>query len=179
MRDFGYSERARAVNEAHTEVHAAFKEVANRDDKSDPRTQRWLKAIEAFRAACSRVYPEDLELVEQGVLPASKVDTNHILDFLEADPVFFRSGYMKEMLLGALKKRCLDSHDTRRLQAIITNVVRDADRREFRRYCRVATTVDDQFLRQELNALARADDADVRRRAEWVLAALRKANGPD
>jgi hypothetical protein len=109
---FGYAKRGRAVNEAQAEIHAAFKEVVNRNDESDPRTKRWLQAITAFGAARSRVYPEDLRLVEQGALPASEVDTADILDFLEADPVFYGSGYMKEELLGALKKRTFQQHET-------------------------------------------------------------------
>src|SRR4030095_16484086 len=108
MRDFGYFKRGQAVNEAQAEIHAAFKEVVNRNDESDPKTRRWLDAIEAFGFAYSRVYPEDIRLVEQGALPAAEVNTADILDFLEADPVFFRSGYMKEMLLGALKKRNIE-----------------------------------------------------------------------
>jgi hypothetical protein len=177
MRDFGYSERARAVNEAQAEIHSAFKEVVKRNDESDPKTERWLNAIKAFNAAYARVYPEDLRLFEQGALPVSDVDTAEILDFLEADPVFFRSGYMKESLLGELKRRTLDRREVERLQGIILNVIRKPDRREFRRYCRVATSVDDQDFRQKVRSLEDADDADVRRRATWVLDAL-NANAP-
>jgi hypothetical protein len=172
MRDFGYSERGRAVNEAQAEIHVTFKEVVNRNDESDPRTQRWLKAIKTFEAAYARVYPEDLRLLEQGAIPPSDVDTTDILDFLEADPVFFRSGYMKESLLGELKRRILDRREVERLQAIILNVIRKPDRREFRRYCRVATTVDDQDFRKKLRDFEATDDADIRRRANWVSAAL-------
>jgi hypothetical protein len=172
MRDFGYSERARPVNEAQAEIHAAFKEVVNRNDKSDPRTQRWLKAVKAFEAAYARVYPEDLRLLEQGALSALDVGTADILDFLEADPVFFRSGYMKESLLGELKRRTLDRRDVERVQGIILNVVRKPDRREFRRYCRVATAVDEQGFREKLVDLQAEADADVQRRATWVLDAL-------
>jgi hypothetical protein len=179
MGDFGYAKRGRAVNEAQAEIHAAFKEVVNRNDESDPRTKRWLEAIKAFGAARSRVYPEDLRLVELGALPASEVDTADILDFLEADPVFYGSGYMKEELLGALKKRSFQQHEAQRLRAIILNVVRKSDRREFRHYCRVATTVDDERFRQELTTLEVADDLDTRRRSGWVLAALHKANRRD
>jgi hypothetical protein len=177
MRDFGYSERARPVNEAQAEIHAAFKEVVNRNDDSDPRTQRWLHAIEAFHAAYARVYPQDLRLLEQGALAASDVDTSIILDFLEADPVFFRSGYMKETLLGELKRRTLDRREVERLQGIILSVIRKPDRREFRRYCRVATAVDDEDFREKHRDLEAADDADVRRRAAWVSDAL-SANEP-
>lgn len=179
MGDFGYARRGRVVNEAQAEVHAAFKEVVNRNDGSDPRTMRWLKAIKAFGAARSRVYLEDLRLVEQGALPASEVDTADILDFLEADPVFYGSGYIKEELLGALKKRSFQHHEVQRLQAIILGIVRKTDRREFRRYCRVATTVDDERFREELKALEVTDDPDLRRRSGWVLAALGNANRRD
>jgi hypothetical protein len=178
MRDFGYSQRARPVNEAQAEIHAALKEVVNRNDESDPRTQRWLNAIKAFKAAYARVYPEDLRLFEQGALPASDLETSDMLDFLEADPVFFRSGYMKESLLGEVKKRTLDRSEVERLQSIILNVVRKPDRREFRRYCRVATSVDDPEFRQKLKDLEASDDVEVRRRATWVLDALRAIEPP-
>lgn len=175
MRDFGYSTRARAVNEAQAEIHDAFKEVVNRNDESDPRTQRWLNAIRAFNATYSRVYPEDLRLFEQGALPGSEIGTADILDFVEADPVFFRSGYMKEALLGALKQRPLTQHEITRLQTVILNVVQKADRREFRRFCRAAAVVDDQNFREELKGLEVAEDPGVRRRSRWVLEALDKA----
>ena len=179
MGDFGYAKRGSAVNEAQAEIHAAFKDVVNRNDEGDPRTKRWLEAIKAFGMARSRVYPDDLRLVEQGALPATEVGTADILDFLEADPVFYGSGYMKEELLGALKKRSLQRHEVQRLQAIILHVVHKADRREFRRYCRVATTIDDERFRQELTALEVAGDPDVRRRSGWVMTALREANHRD
>jgi hypothetical protein len=173
MRDFGYSKRGRDVNEARAEVHAAFKEVVNRNDNSDPRTQRWLSAIEAFRAAFARVYPEPLKQVEQGAKRASEIDTADMLDFLEADPVFDRSGYMKEKLLTELKRRKLDRNELARLQAIILSIVQKPDhRREFLHYCRAAANVDNERFRAELEALDRSDDADVARRANWVLAAL-------
>ncbi|MBV1688858.1 hypothetical protein KRR38_14545 [Novosphingobium sp. G106] len=173
MRDFGYSKRGREVNEAHAEVHAAFEGVVNRYDRSDPRTQRWLDAIKAYRAACARAYPEPLREVDRGIKRASEIDTVDMLDFLEADPFFDRSGYMKEKLLGELKRRKLDHHEIKRLQAIILSVVKKDDhRREFLRYCRASANVDDEHFRAELGALERSDDPHVSQRANWVLAAL-------
>ena len=177
MRDFGFSAKAISVNAAQIEVHAAFKEVVNRRDEKDPRTRRWLDAIAEFRKVYSRVYPKGLQLVDQGLLPPSEVDTSGILDFLEADPIFDRSGYMKEVLLGSLKKRNLDHHEAERLRAIVIHVVRQWDRREFRRYCRAATSVDNLGFRSQLESLALATDPDIRRRASWVLEALVNANG--
>ena len=82
---------------------------------------------------------------------------------------------MKEELLGVLKRRSLQQHEAQRLQAIVLNVVRMPDRREFRRYCRVAATITDGRFRENLNALQASDDPDIRRRSGWVLAALPNA----
>jgi hypothetical protein len=173
MRDFGYSKRGRDVNEAQAKVHAAFQEVVNRNDSSDPKTRRWLSAIEQFQAAYARVYPDVLRQVDQGAKRASEIDTVDMLDFLEADPIFDRSGYMKEKLLTELKRRKLDQHEVKRFQAIIFSVVKMNDhRREFLRYCRAAANVDDQPFRAELSALERLADPHVSRRANWVLGAL-------
>lgn len=173
MRDFGYSKRGRDVNEARAEVHAAVKEVVNRNDGSDPSTRRWLSAIEAFRAAYARVYPDALRPVDQGAKRASEIESADMLDFLEADPIFHRSGYMKEKLLTELKRRKLDRHEAERLQAIILGIIQKVDhRREFLRYCRAAANVDDERFRTELRTLEQSDDLHVSQRANWMLAAL-------
>ena len=173
MRDFGYSKRGSDVNEAQAKVHAAAKDVVNRNDQRDPRTRRWLDAIEAFHAARARLYPDALGAVDQGSMPASKVDTSEMLDFLEADPVVFRSGYLKEKLLTELKRRKLDRHEARRLQKIILAVIhKDDHRREFSYYCRVAANVDDRDFRSELEALEQSHVPHVSQRANWVLAGL-------
>lgn len=173
MSDFGYSKRGHDVDEAQAEVHAAFKEVRDRNDTSDPRTRRWLDAIATFRAAYARVYPDALKEVDDGQRRASDLDTADMLDFLEADPIFFRSGYMKQKLLTELKRRKLDQHQARRLQTIILSVVQKNDyRREFLRYCRAAANVDDERFRSELITLEQSDEPHVSQRSNWVLAAL-------
>ena len=173
MRDFGYTMRGRDVNEAQAEVHAAFKEVRNRNDSNDPRTRRWLDAIEAFRAAYLRAYAGGLEAVNRGEKRASEIDTTDMLDFLEADPLFFGSGYMKQKLLRELKRRKLDQREASRLQAVILSVVQKNDhRREFVHYCRAAANVDDERFRAELDALEHSDEPHVSQRSNWVLAAL-------
>lgn len=136
-------------------------------------TRRWLDAIVAFRAAYARVYADALKEVNDGAKRTSEVDTADMLDFLEADPIFFRSGYMKQKLLTELKRRKLDQHEVRRLQEIILSVVRKNDhRREFLHYCRAAANVDDERFRAELSVLERSDDPHLSQRANWVLAGL-------
>lgn len=173
MEDFGYAARGREVTEALAAVSAAFNAVVDRYDENDLRTRRWRAAIDAFHAACARVYPEPLQQVDRGLKHASDIDTAVMLDFLEADPFFYRSGYMKEKILTEFKRRQLDRHEVARLQAIILRVVVTQDhRREFRYYCRAAANVDDRKFRAKLAALEGSRSTKISLRANWVLAAL-------
>ncbi|MDX2211232.1 MAG: hypothetical protein SFV20_12850 [Sphingopyxis sp.] len=173
MSDFGYSKRSRAVEEARSDIVSAFADVANRWDKNDPRTQRWMNAVAKFRAAIDNAYSGTLADFARGNSAASAVKTSDILDFLEADPMFFGSGYLKERVLTALKQRKLERPEIKRLQRIILGVVGKADRRrEIRDYCRVAVHVDSQNFRRELQAIEGSENKQIALRANWVLAAL-------
>lgn len=69
--------------------------------------------------------------------------------FLEVDPWFFRSGYLKERLIRGLKAAPRDERDNLRLRNIIWNVANGPNRREFRKYCSLAlkvTTKDFEML---------------------------------
>jgi hypothetical protein len=173
MRDFGYAARGQAVIDAQAEVHAACGAVVDPRDESDPRTQRWLKAIEAFHLTCEQAYPETLRQFDKGHLPVSEVDTGDILDFLEADPVFYRSGYVKQKLLKDLKRRKLEASEIARIQAIILGIVCQPDhRREFTDYCKVAVAVADEDFRKRLQKLASGRETRIATRAGWMLAAI-------
>lgn len=173
MPSFDFQKHAKEVNAAHDELHAAFALVANRNDEDDPRTKRWRTAINAFRAALARAYPEALRQVADGKSPASELSTNMMLDFIEADPVFYRSGYLKEKVLRQLKKQEFSEEEAERLRrSILAVVLHTGGRREFLYYCRAAPQVASDAFRRNLETLERSDDAGVRLRANWVLAGL-------
>lgn len=170
---FDYSARGREVTQAQTEVTAAFDAMVDRCDGKDPRTRRWDAAVDAFRTACAGAYPEPLRQVDQGLARASEVDTSVMLDLLAADPVFYRSGYLKQKALKELKRRPLDKVEVARLQAIILRVVTNPEhRREFRDYCRAAVNVDDSKFRESLVALENSRSTKISLRAKWVLATM-------
>lgn len=173
MCDFDYTERGRLLDQARAEIYAAASEVVDRRDNRDPRTQRWLKAIEAFNAARANTFPEALQAVDRGEKRAFEINTADMLDYLEADPIIYRSGYMKAKLLIELKRRRLDSHEAQRLQLIIlSHVQNQAYRREFFHYCRAAANVDSQQFRVALIILERSNVPSISQRANWVLAGL-------
>ena len=107
-----------------------------------------------------------------GLRSVANLAVDDMLDYLETAPVFYRSGYLAEMLLRELRRRTLDPGQVRRLQNLLVDVARSRDCREYRRYCRVAVAVDNEGFRARLRDLADTEDPDIRRRATWMLAAL-------
>lgn len=173
MPDHSYEKRAAAVREAQAAVHATAARVTDRRDPEHPATREWEAAISSFYAALARLYPGSLRGVDEGSEPASRVATADMLDFLEADPKVFRSGYLKEKLLKELKRRPLDRHESRRLQSVILTVIQKSEhRREFLRYCHAAVNVDDPEFRAELASLVKSGQPHVAQRARWALAGM-------
>lgn len=51
-------------------------------------------------------------------------------DFLEYDPMFFRSGYFKELLLDKLKRIGLRDSEKNRLRAVLIDAIKQRGHRE-------------------------------------------------
>ena len=102
-------------------------------------------------------------------------DVSMLVAFLEADPVFFRSGYVGESILRRLRCHALPEPVKERLRHVVVDAVRRRHRREFRRFSSLARDLDTPGLRAQLEALARGPDARVRRHATWVLESLAQA----
>jgi len=138
-------------------------------------TQRWEEASRAFFDAYERLaipggLTESLNRLKD--LEATAIDD--AVTFLEADPFFFRSGYIKEEILGRLRAAPLDPGQKKRLQQVILARVRDTTtKREFRRYCALAPYVSDAFFEEEITTLA-GSSGEKPNRAQWVLDRLRQ-----
>ena len=173
MANFDYSRQSEKVQIAHSELHASFNEMQDRTLIHDPRTIRWNRAVESFRHALTLAYPVELVELEKGARTPSEIATSTALDFLEADPIHFGSGYLKEKVLVEIKRRKLAETEASRLREIMLQIVKNGDRRrEFRYYCRAAHQLRGEGFRQELSNLESSEDLKVARRANWMLAAV-------
>jgi len=162
-RPFPYAERAERVRNAQRALNEAGRH---------PLFEGRDSALGAFWAALGSALPPEFDAA---LLRARSGDPNGadvLIAFLEADPIFFRSGYYKADAAQYLKRVPLTEPQQARLRAAILKVVSTRDGREFRRYCRLAQHLDAPAFRIELQQLAEAPDAATRRRAGWVLAAL-------
>lgn len=95
-----------------------------------------------------------------------------VIQFLEADPWSFGSGYTKEEILRALQRYELTEDQQYRLQNVILHMVDTRATREFRLYRKLARKVDSLRLRNGLLTRLRSEDEGIARRALWVLAYL-------
>ena len=93
--------------------------------------------------------------------------------FLEEDPIFFRSGYLKANLLKILSRVELKNSQMARLRKVALAIVDKKDCREFRWYCRLACKVQSPELKNELQQRMNSEDNNIKRRARWMLARIR------
>jgi hypothetical protein len=136
--------------------------------------QAWSDACDAFHAAYdSLAWPgglgEGLALLKAGA--PSAVET--AVTYLEADPIYHRSGYLKVDVIRQLKHVVLRQEQVARLRSVVLARILGTTRREFRAYCHLAVLVQDAAFAQEIQALATHTDPRVVRHATWVLQALR------
>lgn len=105
---------------------------------------------------------------------ASPITLSTAVDFLESDPWFHGSGYIKANLIKFINRQELKPEWSKRLQKVVLAAVDREDRREFRSYCRLACKVNSGQLRNELSRRLEDEDEGVRRRARWMLDYLKE-----
>jgi hypothetical protein len=168
-----YASHEAAVTEAHALYNAAAQlHKINPEDANVNALHR--RSIELMGQAMNAAYPpsftEDCQKLRQG--DSAGLET--ALRFLEADPIFFRTGYVKSWLIRRIKPSMLTAAHRARLQQVVLHMVDTRDDRDFRAFCRLACKVDGPELRTALAAREAALDPNIWRRARWVLAALGK-----
>jgi hypothetical protein len=162
------AQEAAKLEALHVEVHWTF---AHRDRNAESRLA-WQRACDAFHShvsaldpylerACNKERYTKQDLVEFAVC------------FLEVDPWFFRSGYLKQILLTRLKQSDLGETAKGRLRSVLLDAVARRGTREFRYYCRLAAVIADQGLVAALE-IARQGSGASASRARLMLDVIRQ-----
>lgn len=127
------------------------------------------RVLALYRAALDAAYPENFAVHARRLGEGDLSGLETAVRFLEADPWFFHSGFVKAELIRSLKRLEIPPAAVERLRRVVLNVVDRCDRREFRHYCRLARKVDSPDLRRDLALRIQSDDPDVARRARWAM----------
>jgi len=132
------------------------------------------EAVAAFHAAVDRAWPsgffEARERLHEG--RATREDLDLLVEFLVADPVFFRSGYIQESVLRWVKRAPLEPDQAQRLRAVVLDAIERRHRQYFRRYCSLARALDTPDLRDQVRQRLASSDPAVQQHAALVMEGL-------
>lgn len=168
---FDYAVQAQSLND----TREFFREIVGeaRRDCANPKAERVIEAARRlYDAAREAAYPAGFWESYQRLCTGDVIGLEAATEFLEADPWFPNSGYIKVKLIRHIKPPMLTPSDKTRLQAVVLHMVETRHGQEFNAYKQLARKVDDAFLREQLAQRLKSSDADTQRRARWVLEAL-------
>ena len=164
------AEVERIENAHHKAIHSTFA-CRNQGPKA------WNAWEDANCAWHAQRYPTDRLWDDEFLADLRASDRQAIEEailYLEVDPWYFRSGYLKERLIRGLKAANLTERDRRRLRNVIWNVAGGRNRREYRNYCSLAAMVGDADLIRLLDDVSPARDQEAKGKFGYLLSYLQQ-----
>src|SRR5579862_7619773 len=164
--------RIEEILEASAKLDALNKRIRDTfrtRDRGPAERERWSEACKEFhRRYPGLFYPggdKSLDALKQGESAAIAA----ALDFLEADPLHFRSGYTKEKVWRRLRSAPISLADKNRLEKIALRYLERRIGREFWVMAKVMSKLgSEEFWRNAAN-IADASDELVKTRASFLL----------
>jgi hypothetical protein len=165
-----FEAHAARIVELHEALHLAFRDR----DMSSHHWALWEEAALRFRKSYDGLaFPGGLIRQQDRLKRLDPEAVELAVQFLEANPWFFRSGYIKEGFIRVLKRIPLSEDQQSRLRRALLAMVDQGAGREFRQYCTLARAVQTADFRAHLEARLDSTDQKVSQRARWMLEALR------
>lgn len=160
---------ATTLRALHAAIHQAY--------KKKPHGPEHHEACAAFRRSYDALaYPGGLTLGLERLEQREPYAVETAIGFLEVDPWFFRSGYIKEELVRRLKHAELRNLQRLRLATVISRSIRHGTGRVARHLARLAPQVYTPEFVAELTLHLQSKQKEPRRRAEHVLKVLRQCH---
>ena len=153
-----FAAKVAELNRLHKLVHESG-ELRWRTQKTED-VERWEKAVRDWKEFSGFGYPETKFYFFENqtflaALSAGDAEAKEsAIKYLEFDPYYYRSGYIKSKLLARLKQLKLNASEIKRLQKVICNaIVSQQPKCEFKYYARLLKNVGTPEFRQKLQAL--------------------------
>ena len=153
-----FTAKVSELNRLHKSLHE-LSDLRWRAQKAED-IARWENAVRAWKEFSGFGYPETKFYFFENqtflaALSAGDADAKEsAIKFLEFDPYYYRSGYIKSKLLVRLKNIKLSASEVKRLQKVICNaIVSQQPKSEFKYYARLLKNVGTPEFRQKLQAL--------------------------
>ena len=158
------------------ELHARLQRAFFHRECDSPSHREWDRAAYAFRTYVSPLDPY-IERARKKRRYSEGRLLEFVVAFLEVDPWFFGSGYLKEGFLTRLKRSDLDEAIRERLRRVLLDAVERRGAREFQRYCRLAAVIPNEDFVSALQQATASADGAVASRARRMLGVIRQRRG--
>ena len=168
-----FAARVAELNRLHKLVHKSS-ELRWRTQKAED-IARWENAVRAWKAYSGFGEDTKFYFFESrdflSALASGDADAKEsAIRFLEFDPYYYRSGYIKSKLLVRLKNIKLSASEVKRLQKVICNaIVSQPPKCEFKYYARLLKNVGTPEFRAKLQNLSVPDLPYLKARQECCL----------
>lgn len=157
---------ASRLQELYARIHATFREK--------PHSPAHHAACEEFRTHYDALaFPGGLRLELERLKRLDLEMIEPAVQFLEEDPWYQRSGYIKEEMLRRLKHAPLSRDQRFRLASLVVRSMVGGAARVFIHYSRLAPVLGVSSIVSTAAGLGSSDDAEHRRRATHIIAVLK------
>jgi len=133
----------------------------------------WAKACEDFHVAYGELFFPGGEPHWAAFVAGENDGIEAAIVFLEADPYFFRSGYLKQQIWHRLKRTPQSVEQTQRIEATILSCLRKPTLREFWSMARYVRYRGTDLLWDSIDSLAACESSEEGRSAYWLTLARR------
>ena len=140
----------------------------------------WQQACQNYNSIKSKIDT----LVQQAYRTKNYTDekfkNNNLLEFiityLEVDPWYPNSGYIKQYMLRKIKRMTFTPQQLIRLKIVLEDAVEQRPHMEFKSYCSLAHVIADQELIDHLNKILEQPASCKRNRAQLMLGYMPHSN---
>jgi len=152
---------SKRINSLHERVNETFK---NRNKNRTP----WEEACKKFNAYITVFSPILMKIYNEEYLSNQDI-IEFTISYLEVDPMYFRSGYIKEEMLRKIKRTTLNEKQKYRLRNLLYNAVEERASREYKGYCRLAHIVTDEAFNKWLLNIVQNKNGAKKSKADLML----------
>lgn len=152
---------AAEIDRLHKQIHITYRDRSNNRSGWEEACSKFHSYVSVLEPLIDQVY-ESSELNDSGLIEFA-------ITFLELNPMFFRSGYIKEEMLRKLKRSMLSEKQRERLRSVLLDAVNNRGTREFRRYCRLLPRVSNPRLIAALENTNKHGEGAQKHRAAVML----------
>ncbi|MGE0598561.1 MAG: hypothetical protein AB7J35_01880 [Dehalococcoidia bacterium] len=128
-----------------------------------------IALVTEYESVKAKLHSPEFESAIDGMKSGDAAGAEYAVAYLEADPWFFRSGYLKGTIARRLRRVELSAGQQERLRSALLAAIAKGSRFEFVEYRKLARRVETPEFRNELRRLSESRDTGIARRAGLTL----------